>query len=148
MVSTIYDLLDLAYLLTNASHIYYLRKLATSIPFFFSKDINWRVTYELRSYYRPLFHYIQKDTHFDVKLWKSYCTANKEFANVVEEVYHEGDLLWVSLKLCLLQIIAYDNYNRVILYIFYLYDAWLRKLKEENLLRSRGILEITLLLFV
>jgi trehalose 6-phosphate synthase/phosphatase len=43
----------------------------------------------------PLFHYIQKDTHFDFKLWKSYCTANKEFANVVEEVYQEGDLVWV-----------------------------------------------------
>jgi trehalose-6-phosphate synthase len=43
----------------------------------------------------PLFHYIAKGSHFDNQLWMSYCKANREFANVVDSIWKEGDLVWV-----------------------------------------------------
>jgi trehalose 6-phosphate synthase/phosphatase len=43
----------------------------------------------------PLFHYISKGSHFDSRLWASYCKANREFADVVDSIWKEGDLVWV-----------------------------------------------------
>lgn len=43
----------------------------------------------------PLCHYLPGDMDYDEKLWNSYEQANKEFVDVVEKIYHPGDLIWI-----------------------------------------------------
>lgn len=43
----------------------------------------------------PLFHYLIGNKTFDNRLWKSYCEANRKFAEVVNNTWRKGDLVWV-----------------------------------------------------
>ncbi|KAJ0392949.1 hypothetical protein P43SY_005969 [Pythium insidiosum] len=57
----------------------------------FSNDILW-----------PIFHYVPlplfragSEKKFDFRLWDAYKLANKRFAQAVNQVYREGDYVWV-----------------------------------------------------
>nr|CAG8611972.1 2590_t:CDS:2 [Entrophospora candida] len=44
----------------------------------------------------PLFHYHPGEISFDQENWKSYQTVNKLFAEAVNEVVKDGDMVWVQ----------------------------------------------------
>ncbi|MCF8303662.1 MAG: bifunctional alpha,alpha-trehalose-phosphate synthase (UDP-forming)/trehalose-phosphatase [Bacteroidales bacterium] len=43
----------------------------------------------------PLFHYFPQFTRYRDELWKAYKKVNQHFADVVNENYQEGDIIWI-----------------------------------------------------
>lgn len=72
----------------------------------FSNSILWydchilyiccQLTYMMNaSINRPLFHYHPGEIDFDEDYWEAYQEANEAFADALEEIVENGDLIWV-----------------------------------------------------
>ena len=44
---------------------------------------------------RPLFHYHPGEINFDEDYWEAYQEANNAFADALEEIVEDGDMIWV-----------------------------------------------------
>jgi len=44
----------------------------------------------------PVFHYFPQNADFQNQYWEDYIKINRDFADLISEIYSEGDILWIN----------------------------------------------------
>ncbi len=80
------DVVDIAHKLNNEDcyPVFLTRKNIKNFYEGFSNKVIW-----------PLFHYFPQYTEFNEKHWNEYLSVNKKYADAIERIYREDDILWI-----------------------------------------------------
>lgn len=64
--------------------------------------MEWRISYHgktlnfMRSILWPLFHYHPGEISFNEEWWEGYQRVNQQFADAIERIVEDGDLVWIQ----------------------------------------------------